>query len=120
MPLGSSRTMFSMTLYSYAILVASAALILLHVPAFVMKVGDDDSLTYVWPLSEEFSSGNATLLVNPGLSLIVEGDRRVLSIVKDAFDRYSRIIFQHNNARLVFQMRLGGGGGGHLGLISTS
>lgn len=94
--------MFSMTLYSFATLVAFAALILPRVPAFAAKTVDVDSLTYVWPLPEEFSSGNGTLSINPGLSLAGEGDGGDSSIVKDAFDRYSRIIFQHNDAFSIF------------------
>ncbi|KAI4382849.1 hypothetical protein MLD38_008758 [Melastoma candidum] len=86
----------SMSLFSFAALVSFAALILPRV--FAAGVADVDSLTYVWPLPAEFSYGNGTLSVNPGLSLVAEGGGGGSGTIKDAFDRYYKIVFQHNDA----------------------
>ncbi|XP_062154115.1 beta-hexosaminidase 1 [Alnus glutinosa] len=62
----------------------------------------DDSLTYVWPLPAEFTSGNDTLSVDPGLSLAVGGNGENSSILRAAFDRYRRIVFKHSEGVSVF------------------
>ena len=61
------------------------------------------SLTYLWPLPSEFTSGNDTLSVDPGLSLSLAG--RDSAIVRAAFDRYKGIIFRHANAASPFRGR---------------
>ncbi|XP_071710073.1 beta-hexosaminidase 1 [Rutidosis leptorrhynchoides] len=58
-------------------------------------LSDDSSVTYLWPLPSEFTSGNQTLTVNPNLSLSVSGNGASSVIVRDAFDRYKNIIFKH-------------------------
>lgn len=58
-------------------------------------LSDDSSVTYLWPLPSEFTSGNETLTVNPNLSLSVSGNGASSGIVRDAFDRYRNIIFKH-------------------------
>lgn len=62
----------------------------------------DDSLTYVWPLPAEFTSGNDTLSVDPGLSFAVGGNGENSSILRAAFDRYRRIVFKHSAGVSVF------------------
>ncbi|KAE7996850.1 hypothetical protein FH972_001539 [Carpinus fangiana] len=62
----------------------------------------DDSLTYLWPLPVEFTSGNGTLSVDPGLSLDVAGQGGNSGILREAFDRYRRIVFKHSGGVSVF------------------
>ncbi|XP_057522383.1 beta-hexosaminidase 1 [Amaranthus tricolor] len=52
----------------------------------------DDSLTYIWPLPANFTSGNLTLTVDPDLSISYSGNSMIIS---DAFLRYKRLIFIH-------------------------
>lgn len=52
----------------------------------------NDSLTYIWPLPEYFTSGDETLTVDPDLSLSFSGGSPIIS---DAFFRYKRLIFTH-------------------------
>ncbi|KAI4302378.1 hypothetical protein MLD38_038130 [Melastoma candidum] len=94
--------MLSLSLCSYASLLAVAALILVPVPGLPAIVDLDDGLTYVWPLPQEFGHGNATVLVDPGISLVVEGEGGGSAILRDAFDRYTRVIFQHNDVFDIF------------------
>ncbi|XP_010253321.1 PREDICTED: beta-hexosaminidase 1 [Nelumbo nucifera] len=56
----------------------------------------DDSLVYLWPLPSELSHGNATMSVDPDLSLEFGGDGGNSSIVREAFQRYKEIIFKHS------------------------
>ncbi|XP_050210712.1 beta-hexosaminidase 1 [Mercurialis annua] len=75
-------------------------LILLHInPSFQLNntknVLDFDSLTYIWPLPSQFTSGNLTLSVDPSLSLTLDS-KSSSTIVKDAFERYKKIIFKHS------------------------
>ncbi|XP_023747103.1 beta-hexosaminidase 1 [Lactuca sativa] len=56
---------------------------------------DDSSVTYLWPLPSEFTSGNETLLVDPSLSLSLFGNGGNSVIVREAFERYRTIIFKH-------------------------
>ncbi|KAJ8422971.1 hypothetical protein Cgig2_002582 [Carnegiea gigantea] len=51
-----------------------------------------DAVTYIWPLPASFTSGNATLSVDPDLSLSYPGDSAIIS---DAFQRYKSLIFKH-------------------------
>ncbi|KAJ4822128.1 Beta-hexosaminidase 1 [Turnera subulata] len=67
------------------------------------------TLTYLWPLPAEFTSGDATLSVDPALSLVAGGRGGSSRIVSDAFERYKSIIFKH-----------GGGGIGSGGGSSSS
>ncbi|KAF3618856.1 Beta-hexosaminidase 1 [Capsicum annuum] len=53
----------------------------------------DESLTYLWPLPEKFTSGNDTLTVDPNLTLDFTGNQSV--VVEEAFERYRKIIFKH-------------------------
>ncbi|KAL8050352.1 hypothetical protein ABFX02_06G077400 [Erythranthe guttata] len=60
----------------------------------------DDSLTYIWPLPRQHTSGNQTLTVNPNLSLVTSGNGSNSLIVSEAFDRYKKIIFKHTSSKL--------------------
>jgi len=55
------------------------------------------SLTYLWPLPSNFTSGNHSLSVDPSLtlSLIGNGGVAYFPILDAAFDRYKGIIFKH-------------------------
>ncbi|XP_054794482.1 beta-hexosaminidase 1-like isoform X1 [Prosopis cineraria] len=53
-----------------------------------------EPLTYIWPLPTQFSFGDDTLSVDPGLSLTVDGNGGGSDIVRAAFDRYRGIIFK--------------------------
>ncbi|WJX81053.1 Beta-hexosaminidase 1 [Trifolium repens] len=57
----------------------------------------DESLTYLWPLPSQFTSGNHSLSVDPSLTVSVIGNGGVgdFSILNSAFDRYKEIIFKH-------------------------
>ncbi|XP_042511208.1 beta-hexosaminidase 1 [Macadamia integrifolia] len=57
----------------------------------------DDSLVYLWPLPSQFSHGEATISVDPGLSLDLGGNGGDSSIVREAFQRYREIIFKHSS-----------------------
>lgn len=54
----------------------------------------NEPLTYIWPLPAQFSFGDGTLSVDPGLSLTIDGNGSGSDIVKAAFDRYRGIIFK--------------------------
>ncbi|GMY08640.1 beta-hexosaminidase 1 [Fagus crenata] len=58
----------------------------------------DGSLTYLWPLPTEFTSGNDTLSVDPDLSLSFAGIGGNSVILRAAVDRYRAIIFKHSGA----------------------
>ncbi|KAM7269033.1 hypothetical protein ACFE04_024530 [Oxalis oulophora] len=58
------------------------------------------SITYIWPLPTNFTSGNLTLSVDPNLSLslshtINDNDNDPSHIILNAFARYKSIIFKH-------------------------
>ncbi|KAI4348107.1 hypothetical protein L6164_008868 [Bauhinia variegata] len=53
------------------------------------------SLTYIWPLPAEFSSGEETLSVDPRLSLTVDGNGGGSAIIGAAFERYKGIVFKN-------------------------
>ncbi|XP_021739613.1 beta-hexosaminidase 1-like [Chenopodium quinoa] len=53
---------------------------------------DDDSLTYIWPLPANSTSGADTLTVDPDLSISNSGNSPIISA---AFLRYKCIIFSH-------------------------
>ncbi|RZB54133.1 beta-hexosaminidase 1-like [Glycine soja] len=57
--------------------------------------GDDDSLTYLWPLPAEFTSGGDTLSVDPALTLSVAGNGGGSAILREAFGRYRGIVFKN-------------------------
>ncbi|OWM70089.1 hypothetical protein CDL15_Pgr025939 [Punica granatum] len=61
-----------------------------------------DSLTYLWPLPSQFTSGDYTLSVDPALSLSVAGNGGSSRIVKDGFDRYKAIIFKNTETFSIF------------------
>ncbi|KAK8672236.1 hypothetical protein V6N13_110609 [Hibiscus sabdariffa] len=63
----------------------------------------DESLTYIWPLPSEFTSGNQTLTVDPALSLFVLGKGGYSNILKEGFERYKKIIFKHASGISLFQ-----------------
>lgn len=56
---------------------------------------DESSLTYLWPLPSEFTSGDESLSVDPSLTLSVAGNGGDSNILRAAFDRYRGIIFKH-------------------------
>ncbi|KAK7340842.1 hypothetical protein VNO77_21556 [Canavalia gladiata] len=56
-----------------------------------------ESLTYLWPLPADFTSGDETLSVDPALTLSVAGNGGGSSILRDAFDRYRGITFKHSS-----------------------
>ncbi|KAH7548014.1 hypothetical protein ACOSP7_032674 [Xanthoceras sorbifolium] len=66
---------------------------------FSFSVDLDQSLTYIWPLPAQFTSGNETLSVDPELSLALSGNGGRSRIVKEAFDRYKAIIFKQTSSR---------------------
>ncbi|XP_015076565.1 beta-hexosaminidase 1 [Solanum pennellii] len=58
----------------------------------------DESLTYLWPLPAQFTSGNDTLTVDPNLTLDFTGNGGGSGgsvVVEEAFERYKKIIFKH-------------------------
>jgi len=61
------------------------------------KKHHSQSLTYLWPLPSNFTSGNYSLSVDPSLTLSVIGNGGVASspILDAAFDRYKGIIFKN-------------------------
>ncbi|XP_022742491.1 beta-hexosaminidase 1-like isoform X3 [Durio zibethinus] len=63
----------------------------------------DESLTYIWPLPSEFTSGNETLAVDPTLSLSVSGKGGDLKILREGFERYKKIIFKHVSGVSIFE-----------------
>ncbi|XVE52742.1 hypothetical protein DITRI_Ditri02bG0147800 [Diplodiscus trichospermus] len=63
----------------------------------------DESLTYIWPLPSEFTSGNETLTVDPTLSLSVLGKGGDLKILREGFERYKKIIFNHVSGVSIFE-----------------
>ncbi|CAA7041411.1 unnamed protein product [Microthlaspi erraticum] len=65
----------------------------------LLSSADQDSHPYIWPLPAEFSSGEETLSVDPGVSLIVAGDGGGSPIVRAAFERYMGMIFKHTYGR---------------------
>lgn len=65
--------------------------------------GDDDSLTYLWPLPAEFTSGGDTLSVDPALTLSVAGNGGGSAILREAFGRYRGIVFK-NTAGVGFSL----------------
>ncbi|MED6195294.1 Beta-hexosaminidase 1 [Stylosanthes scabra] len=58
----------------------------------------DESLTYLWPLPAEFTSGDEVFSVDPSLELAVAGTGGGSSIVREAFERYRKIIFDHSGS----------------------
>ncbi|OMP02641.1 hypothetical protein COLO4_10922 [Corchorus olitorius] len=77
--------------FSFFILLFSVSHLLVLNSGFEL----DDSLTYIWPLPSEFTSGNETLTVDPTLSLSVSGEGGDSKILKEGFERYKKIIFKH-------------------------
>ncbi|XP_057436360.1 beta-hexosaminidase 1 [Lotus japonicus] len=65
-----------------------------------------DSLTYLWPLPSEFTSGDESLSVDPALTLSVAGNGGGSTIVRAAFDRYRGIIFKHTGSGFGFVRKL--------------
>ncbi|KAL5972529.1 hypothetical protein ACLOJK_039333 [Asimina triloba] len=53
----------------------------------------DPSIVYLWPHPKQFTSGNATITVDPDLSLLVQGNGGGSSIVREAFERCRSILF---------------------------
>ncbi|GMI87075.1 beta-hexosaminidase 1 [Hibiscus trionum] len=64
---------------------------------FGLNSGLNQSLTYIWPLPYELTSGNETLTVNPALSLSVIGHGGNFRILREGFRRYKRIIFKFSS-----------------------
>lgn len=63
----------------------------------------NQSLTYIWPLPHELSSGNETLTVNPTLSLSLIGKGGNFKILREGFRRYKRIIFKQSSGVSIFK-----------------
>ncbi|KAH1045743.1 hypothetical protein J1N35_036527 [Gossypium stocksii] len=61
------------------------------------------SLTYIWPLPHELTSGNETLTVNPTLSLSLIGKGGNFKILREGFRRYKRIIFKQSSGVSIFK-----------------
>ncbi|KAL6496786.1 Beta-hexosaminidase 1 [Orobanche hederae] len=65
------------------------------------RTGDiDETLTYIWPLPSNYTSGNQSLTVDPNLSLVTSGIGGKSSFVLQAFERYKAIIFKHVSSKL--------------------
>ncbi|KAL6522469.1 Beta-hexosaminidase 1 [Orobanche minor] len=65
------------------------------------RTGDiDETLTYIWPLPSNYTSGNQSLTVDPNLSLVTSGNGGKSSFVSQAFERYKAIIFKHVSSKL--------------------
>ncbi|KAK8514866.1 hypothetical protein V6N12_001033 [Hibiscus sabdariffa] len=64
---------------------------------FGLNSGLNQSLTYIWPLPCEHTSGNETLTVNPALSLSIIGHGGSFRILREGFRRYKRIIFKFSS-----------------------
>ncbi|KAK2637538.1 hypothetical protein Ddye_032330 [Dipteronia dyeriana] len=77
----------------------TAILALFFTFSLSFSVDLDQSLTYLWPLPAQFTSGNDTLSVDPDLSLSVSGNGGRSRIVKEAFYRYKAIIFKQSSSR---------------------
>ncbi|KAL9418908.1 hypothetical protein AB3S75_036794 [Citrus x aurantiifolia] len=71
------------------------ALLIIFTSALSVSTDVDDSLAYIWPLPAQFTSGNDALSVDPDLYLSVSGKGSGSKIVKEAFERYKAIIFEH-------------------------
>ncbi|KAH9703244.1 Beta-hexosaminidase 1 [Citrus sinensis] len=71
------------------------ALLIIFTSSLSVSTDVDDSLAYIWPLPAQFTSGNDTLSVDPALYLSVSGKGSGSKIVKEAFERYKAIIFEH-------------------------
>ncbi|GKU91856.1 hypothetical protein SLEP1_g5670 [Rubroshorea leprosula] len=69
-------------------------------PGFAFEL--DESLTFIWPLPAEFSSGNETLSVDPSITLTVSGNGGNSVVVSEAFDRYKRVIFKRASGFSIF------------------
>ncbi|XP_027350015.1 beta-hexosaminidase 1-like [Abrus precatorius] len=65
-----------------------------------------ESLTYLWPLPAEFTSGDEALSVDPSLTLSIAGNIGDSSILRAAFDRYRGIIFKHSGVGFGFIRKL--------------
>ncbi|KAF8021963.1 hypothetical protein BT93_G2178 [Corymbia citriodora subsp. variegata] len=84
-------------------LVVLAFLLLLPRPSLASGGGGGQGeLAYLWPLPAEFTTGADTLSVDPALALVVGGNGGGSRIVKDAFERYKSIIFQHSGVFSIF------------------
>ncbi|KAA3464285.1 beta-hexosaminidase 1-like [Gossypium australe] len=67
----------------------------------------DESLTYLWPLPTEFTSGNQTLTVDPTLSFSALGKGGNSKILIEGFERYKKIIFKHVSGISLFDKSRG-------------
>lgn len=57
----------------------------------------DESLTNIWPLPKQFTSGNRTLTVDPDFSLDVQGSGGSSPIVLEAFERFRNLVFKQQS-----------------------
>ncbi|XP_020231932.1 beta-hexosaminidase 1 [Cajanus cajan] len=73
------------------------ACLVLFLISSALSQGDPhpQSLTYLWPLPAQFASGDDVLSVDPALTLSVAGNGGASPILRAAFDRYRRIVFDH-------------------------
>lgn len=60
------------------------------------------SLTYLWPLPADFTSGDDALSVDPALTLAVAGNGGASVIIAAAFERYREIVFKHTGSGFGF------------------
>ncbi|KAH1038709.1 hypothetical protein J1N35_040452 [Gossypium stocksii] len=67
----------------------------------------DESLTYLWPLPSEFTSGNQTLTVDPTLSFSALGKEGNSKILIEGFERYKKIIFKRVSGISLFDKSRG-------------
>ncbi|KAL5716613.1 beta-N-acetylhexosaminidase [Ranunculus cassubicifolius] len=89
-PITLIATYFLISLISSPLLIQSRNLNLKSLSS--QQLDDDDSLVYLWPLPTEFTHGNSTISIHPDLSLDLSTNS---SILKQAFLRYTNIIFKH-------------------------
>ncbi|KAI0520126.1 hypothetical protein KFK09_007597 [Dendrobium nobile] len=57
----------------------------------------DESLTNIWPLPKQFTSGNLTLTVDPDITVDVQGPGGSSPIVLEAFERYRNLVFKQQS-----------------------
>lgn len=86
----------------FLFLISPLALLIPSALGFLSQSGFNDSLPYLWPMPSDFTFGNATLSVDPHLSLATAGDGGNSEILKAAFDRYRGIIFKHASGVSMF------------------
>lgn len=95
-----SYLLLVLLLFSQSLIITSRNLGIRKQHQQVDQGDGDDSLTYIWPLPWQYTSGNQTLTVDPDLSIVADGSGANSLIISEAFDRYKRIIFRHTSPKL--------------------